>query len=59
MDLPDHVKAEAFERNFIPGAIFLCEDFEFDDGSTRDKFLIVLSRPDSEGKVRFFWLPLS
>jgi hypothetical protein len=54
MDFPEHVTAEAFERNFVPGAIFLCEDFRFDDGSTRDKYLVVLSRPDTQGYVRFF-----
>lgn len=54
MDFPEGIAVEAFERNLVPGAVFLCENFQFDDGSTRDKYLVILSRVDSHGSVRFF-----
>ncbi|MEW6052029.1 MAG: hypothetical protein AB1644_13330 [Candidatus Zixiibacteriota bacterium] len=43
IDFSSKELAKLFDRVAVPGAIFFCENFIFEDGTTKNKYLILLS----------------
>jgi hypothetical protein len=54
IDLPEGTRAEFFGKVFVRGAIFYCENYSFDDGTTRDKFLLIMNPTCEKGYSHYF-----
>ncbi len=54
IEIPEEERLRIFNQSFVCGAIFLYEKYEFDDGSKKSKFLLVLNPQDQDGICHFY-----
>jgi hypothetical protein len=52
--IPREISDKAFKEKLRPGAVLKCRDFEFSDGSKRDKYLVFITFGEKEDIVYFF-----
>ncbi len=58
IQIPDELSRDNFKGLFVRGGLFHCRNFNFADGTTRDKFILVLNGCNPSGRSYFF-LPTS
>lgn len=49
VDLPESLAKGNFRKLFTPGGVFFQEKYVFEDGTSRQKFIVVLNSCDSSG----------
>jgi hypothetical protein len=58
IDFPPNVARQNFRKLFSRGALFHCKNYNFEDSTTKNKFLLVLNGHHDSGKS-YFYLPTS
>ena len=58
IDIPEGEQRKVFRANFVHGAIFLFEQYVFEDNTAKPKFILVLN-PKDENEYSHFCLPTS
>ena len=58
IELTPEFSKEAFKGLFVRGALFHCQNYDFWNGSTKDKFVLLLNGCDSSSNCHFM-LPTS
>ena len=58
IEITSEFSKEAFKGLFVRGALFHCQNYDFWDGSTKKKFVLVLNGCDSSSNC-YFLLPTS
>jgi hypothetical protein len=58
IDIRPELARDNFRKLFVRGALFYCQNYDFTDNTTKDKFIFVLNGCNSSGDSHFF-LPTS
>jgi len=54
IQVPKRLSEDTFDDLFVPGVLFLCENYQFGNGKLRDKYILILNPHDDQNNAYFY-----